>query len=698
MLFLLLAVLLLAAAVGCGEKSPDLPEKTLAEALKGAEYVGDEACASCHGETYAAYHRTGMGRSFSRFDQETAPEKLGPETRVYDENKDFYYEAFLQGDSLYQREFRLGEAGQVVYDRTYPAAWVIGSGHATRSYLMNVNGYITEMPLTWYVDRQRWDLSPGYESFNSRFERPINEECMTCHNGRAEHSDFTQGHYTDVPLGITCERCHGPGSQHVEARLSGLGPPAGEVDSTIVNPAHLNRDLQLSVCQQCHLTGVTVLKPGEEMASYRPGEPLAAHRSVFVRESELEDPAQFGIASHAMRLARSACFQKSDMTCTTCHDPHTPLEEMGADHFNTACKSCHTPDPASEPVCSREQANTIQEAMAGECVSCHMQQSGTSDIPHVTFTDHWIRRYLPEERGPSAPDTLANRKVRRQRPFNLVRVTKSGQQKLPDESVAALEEAIAYYEFYETQDTQPVYLDRAIRRARKGLAGGAEHPEGRLALGRALIEQDALKEAEAVLAEAARRYPEHARILYWLGTVRHERGRPREAVAPLKKAWNVQPALVEAGLKLGQALDDAGQLDNAARVLQEVVRRNPVHLPEAWNNLGFIYLRRRRLEEALDNFEKALALQPDMAEALVNAGSIHLMRQEYDEAAAFFERSTRADTSYAPAFGNLGVVYARQGQHAKARRMLERVLELKPGDRRARALLQQLSSRGESAE
>ena len=212
-----LTVLLL--LVGC--RAEERPERPTAETVvEEAAYAGDEACASCHEDLYVSYHRTGMGRSVSRFDAGTAPERFDAEGRspvVHNDAFGFYYQAFVRGDTLYQREFRLDERGAVRYERVHRADYVVGSGNATRSYLMRENGFVTEMPLTWYVERALWDMSPGYRTSNSRFSRPANLQCITCHNGLPEHTPFTQNHYADLPLGITCERCHGPAADHVEA-------------------------------------------------------------------------------------------------------------------------------------------------------------------------------------------------------------------------------------------------------------------------------------------------------------------------------------------------------------------------------------------------------------------------------------------------------------------------------------------------
>lgn len=651
--------------------------------VQEAAYVGDEACASCHEETYVSFHQTGMGRSVSEFNAETAPEQFEGNTEIYNERFDYYYQPLLVGDSLYQREYRKDDAGEVVYEQIHAADWVIGSGNATRSYLMNVNGHVTQMPLTWYVGKKRWDMSPAYTQQNFRFSREIGQECMTCHNGVSEYSDFTQGHYTKVDLGITCERCHGPGSEHADLRLAGIDPPQGAPDPSIVNPGRLDRELQLSVCQQCHLTGVSVFKPGEDMTTFRPGEPLADHRKVFVPEEQLTDPERFGIASHAQRLARSACYQESAMTCITCHNPHQTVQHLEDDYFNTACQSCHENASDTPNLCSREGTDTPAEAMTGNCVSCHLQKSGTTDIPHVTFTDHWIRRTLPPSKPPEA--------IERERVVttvaNLVPVESEA---VPEDPQMMLEEAIAYFRYYETHHKLPEYLNRVVVRARQGLALGGEHVEGRLALGRALIELDSLQAARSVLTIAAGQYPQHARILYWLGSVELMLEAPDQGVESLKRAVAIAPEFNEARLKLADGLMQADRLQEAETALLDLLDRNPVHHPEAWNNLGMLYLRTERPDEALPLFERAIELNPDLVTSWANAGAVLLMQSEIDLAETKFQEALRLDPYFVPAMGNLAMIYWQKEERFKARDLFSRLLSLEPNDQRARALLQQL--------
>ncbi len=662
-----------------GALSPEAPE---------AAYVGDEACASCHEDYYVSYHRTGMGRSLSRFDAASAPEAF-PAPPVRHEGTDFYYEAFVRADTLFQREYRLDASGETLYERVHPVEWVIGSGNHTRSYLASVNGHLTEMPLTWYVQRSRWDLSPSYDQENLRFSRPVVAECMACHNGFSDHSRYTFDHYRDVADGITCERCHGPGGAHVDLRLAGLGPAAGGPDSSIVHPARLAREEQLSVCRQCHLSGTTVFRTGETPSTYRPGDPLEAHRSIFVTAEQVSDPERFGIASHALRLEKSACFRESDMTCATCHDPHVPVADLGNDHFNAACAGCHGAGKGDAPVavCGRGGAHTEAEAMTGDCVTCHLRSSGASDIPHVTFTDHWIRRELPPAVAPEDID----RAFLRPDPFRLVRATAP-----PDagdaraRGLGLLEEAAAYFAFYDEAHALPAYLDSAVVRAEAGFRTGADHAAARLALGRALLEQGRTDEAVAALSDAASAHAEDVFIRYWLGAALLEADRPGAAAAALGRAAEMQPAFAEARLKQAEALYAAARFAEAEAAWLSGLAEDPVHHPESWNDLGFLYLETGRFDEARRLFDRALALDPDLVQALVNAATLRLQAQDWAGALPLLQRAVGKQADFAPALGNLAIAYAELGRRDEAIGALRALLQYHPDDLRAQALLDRL--------
>jgi TPR repeat protein len=130
---------------------------------------------------------------------------------------------------------------------------------------------------------------------------------------------------------------------------------------------------------------VRVSKPGKEGKALAAGALLAEDLTVFVRAGS---PSDLRVTSHVENFAQSACKRASGdkMWCGTCHDPHTPPEPAGkAAYFRGKCLSCHQTQDC-------HAAQEVRQANGDNCTECHMPRGPTSDIQHVVFTDHSIRR------------------------------------------------------------------------------------------------------------------------------------------------------------------------------------------------------------------------------------------------------------------------------------------------------------------
>ncbi|MDX5443260.1 MAG: hypothetical protein LPJ89_05680, partial [Hymenobacteraceae bacterium] len=236
----------------------------------GVKYTGRGSCVSCHKEIHDDYLHTGKGRSFYLPSRSNIIEDFSKAT-VYDSYTNLGYRAFWRGNDMMIAEYRTRGRDTIHY-REEKVDYIIGSGNQTRSYLLEQNGYFYEMPITWYVSKGIWDLSPGYEKgANSGFSRTIGQQCMDCHNSDYQFVDHSVNKFTSVGLGMSCEKCHGPGEAHIKAMEAGKAVAKGEIDRTIVNPAKLPIQLQFDVCRQCHLEGITVPKAGKDPLNFRPG-------------------------------------------------------------------------------------------------------------------------------------------------------------------------------------------------------------------------------------------------------------------------------------------------------------------------------------------------------------------------------------------------------------------------------------------
>ena len=147
---------------------------------------------------------------------------------------------------------------------------------------------------------------------------------------------------------------------------------------------------------------------------------------------------------------------------------------------------------------------------------------------------------------------------------------------------------LAVFGYYDTAHRLPAYLPRAAALLRRGLAGGQDRTDARIALGRALAEMDSLQAAVSVLADAAARDTTSGMAALWLGATRLDAGDAAGAARDLRRAVRQMPRYTEARIKLAEAL--ASRPADAAAVLDAALRADPVRHASAWNDLGFYRL------------------------------------------------------------------------------------------------------------
>lgn len=119
-----------------------------------------------------------------------------------------------------------------------------------------------------------------------------------------------------------------------------------------------------------------------------------------------------------------------------------------------------------------------------------------------------------------------------------------------------------------------------------------------------------------------------------------------------------------------------GMLAEAARSYRFFLSQWPE--PVAYYNHGVVLKRMKSYDEAILNYEKAIALKPDYAEAHVNIGSIHCERGEFDAALAQFGKAIHYAPLMAEAYYNRGVVLQELRRHQEALADYDETLALQP--------------------
>lgn len=629
---ILLAVIIGVMIIGqCGD--PDKSSTTTAAASEPlwrnhhdtVGYVGIETCASCHADIKHTFQHTGMGMSFDEATMEKAFFDWDGSEVIEDPHSGLSYQPYFRDSVLMVREFRI-ENGDTIHKRIQKIDYIIGSGQHTNSHIWNVNGFLYQAPFTYYTQEGRSDLPPGYEDGNnSRFSRKIGLECMSCHNAMPTNFEMgSENRFNIVPLGIDCERCHGPGELHVAEKMAGIivdtskGP-----DYSIVNPKRLSADLQMELCQRCHLQGNAVLAEGKSFFDFKPGMRLSDVMDVYLPRYDNSEQS-FIMASHADRLKLSDCYilGEGSFNCISCHNPHVSIRETNTLQFNTSCNKCHGGE--DQTFCTEDV--TIRQQNDDNCVQCHMPVSDAKDIPHVTVHDHWIR--VPEEKVERSVNDV-DRQLRA-----LVAINN------PNPTTRS--KARAFLQQYEQFGGNVELLDSAwayIREMPESESYGERvhlfHLRQTPGLLVRFVEQYGIDRLLGSLNEQG--YDNRdAWTAYRVGEAFSEMGNSELASTYYAQARQLAPAVLEFQNKYAATALKMGDIRTAEMVFETLKEMNPYY-PEAQGNYGYVQLLYGDTAAAIAHFKAALNLDPDYTPARLNLISSYMATQRFADAKLLLE-------------------------------------------------------------
>jgi hypothetical protein len=532
----------------------------------GVAYVGSQVCAGCHALLYEQYLKTGMGQSMSLAGTPTQVERVSAPVTIFQESTRRYFQVYQERQHLYQSQYELDGNGKEVFRSTHRLEYVTGSGANGQSYAIRRDDALFQAPLSYYSKPKKWALSPGFESSDVGFNRPILTGCVACHSGRVNPAPGRTGFYQEpafAELAIGCENCHGPGQLHVAKRAQGSAMPnAG--DQTIVNPARLPGWLADNICMNCHQTGDTrVLQPGKDHLDFRPGTPLNETVGIFRVPYRRESPPDEDLLEHYSSMVLSRCYRESNgrLSCITCHNPHAePSPQLMPAYYRSKCLSCHTSQSCRVPSVERQRSGD-------DCSGCHMMKRAIPTIAHSALTNHRILarpgQPLPEAafQQPTGPPDVIH--------VNVI----PGREKQP---VPLLTQLQVYGELL---SQRPAYRERYLAVLEDLSKSASEHP--------------------LVLSSLARK----ARLE---GT---SAGNNR-ALDYLSRALERGSTSVLDYQDFAELLAQTGQTDRAITILKQGISLSPFQ-PVFYKMLALQYIHQKDYPKALETMERHLGLFPE---------------------------------------------------------------------------------------
>ncbi|SFF06808.1 multiheme c-type cytochrome [Thermophagus xiamenensis] len=377
LVFLLPAYLLLKYAFSAPEHLPIQQEAT---------FVGKESCKQCH----LAEYNDWLGSHHDRaMDIATDSTVLGDFSGIKLESQGRIHKMYKKDNKFFV--YTDGEDGQM---HEYEVKYVFGFT-PLQQYLVEFDGgRLQTLPLTWNTIDSTW-----YHMADSIYKDEVidhhnwlhwtnqaqnwNSMCAECHStnlvkGYDPETDTYHTTYSEID--VSCEACHGPGSNHVEwANLPEYSRQNISNYGLIVKTSGIDNAQYVDNCVRCHSRKASLGDFDHSTASiYDHSVPNLPEEPSWFIDGQIKDEDYV----YASFLQSKMYGKNREVQCNDCHNVHSG-ERLFDD--NRLCTQCHRSDiydtyehhhhkyPGEEGYSVISDAGIKYDVGSGtECINCHM--------------------------------------------------------------------------------------------------------------------------------------------------------------------------------------------------------------------------------------------------------------------------------------------------------------------------------------
>lgn len=366
------------------------PESALEQdAIVFEDFVGAEACRTCHAEQYELWKKSVHAQAGGKPDQVKIIAPFNDTPLIF---RDARVEPSIKKGGEYV--FTIQKEGYNAQE--IKVAAVVGGGHmlggGTQSFFAEFpDGTLKFLPFDFIRDEKTWFVQlrenntwvpvsreialdelanwPPHRILGAEAEH---SNCQNCHGSQilVQYDAQTRRYETRYQaLQINCESCHGAGRRHVEQMQSNGAQERADIGMRAL--ATLSKDASLQICFQCHATKDVMQEgylPGKNFDDY-----YAVKFPILGGAPYLPDGRVRFFAYQENHLY-SACYLEGSMTCVDCHDPHAQTYRDASGHAlpgrfdNRQCTACH----ASKAQAAERHSHHRPNSPGNQCVSCHM--------------------------------------------------------------------------------------------------------------------------------------------------------------------------------------------------------------------------------------------------------------------------------------------------------------------------------------
>ena len=356
----------------------------------GSTFVGREACRPCHEAAFASWQGSDHDLAMDQADEES----------VLGNFEDAVFTSTGITSTFFRRDGRFfvnteGPAGEMAdFEITHTF------GHEPlQQYLVPFpGGRLQCLTIAWDSDRGEWfDLYPDQVIppddwlHWTRAAQNWNGMCAECHSTNLKKNfDAASNTYdtTWSEINVSCEACHGPGSEHVAwAEIQPMARPEIDDYGLVVRTGAISSSEQVELCAPCHARR-TELGDWDHSTTAL----LHSHLPALLEEGLYHADGQILEEVYVWGSFTQSKMYANDVRCTDCHDAHSlKLKFEG----NDLCLQCHRVDAYDTP--EHHFHKKIHEGKPSDgalCIRCHMPEQ-----PYMVIderADHSLRVPRPD--------------------------------------------------------------------------------------------------------------------------------------------------------------------------------------------------------------------------------------------------------------------------------------------------------------
>ncbi len=343
-----------------------------------ADFVNKQRCITCHAE---------QAKSWLGSDHEKAMQVANEKTVLANFDNLSFTDAgvtsrfFKKGKRYFVNT--IGENGQYA---DFEVKYTFGVKPLQQYLLQLPKNKLQAFTVAWDTEKKQWfdlypneKITPGSPLHWTGRAFTANSSCMECHmtNMSLKYVVATSTYHTTwSEVNVSCQSCHGPGSEHVvwsqsDKQKQQNYPSKG----LIVDYPQMSPQKQVESCARCHSRRFSVSKNDAHGRSFFDDfMPELLREGVYHSDGQILDEVYvYG------SFVQSKMYQKG-VQCMDCHDPHS-LKVRAMD--NSLCVRCHQKNAPTQPFSSLKEKsyNSAQHhfhapgSSGALCVNCHMPET-----------------------------------------------------------------------------------------------------------------------------------------------------------------------------------------------------------------------------------------------------------------------------------------------------------------------------------